>query len=112
MARHAKLVDRRLRAIRISTVSLIWLGGLGAGFVGLLGAAARYGCAPSDKGFGCSTSGEVVGILLVVAVIVVVFVVTVMTHDRPARRVLMVGGYGAAALILCAIAARALLATA
>ena len=112
MARHAKLVDRRLRAIRISTVSVIWLGGLGAGFVGLLAAAARYGCAASDNGFGCSTSGEVVGIVLVLAVIVVVTVVTVMTHDRPVRRVLLIGGYGAAALIVCAIAARALLASA
>jgi hypothetical protein len=104
-------VDGRLRAIRLATVCVIWLGGLGVGFVGLLAAAARYGCSSSDHGFGCSTSGEVVGIGLVLAVIAVVILVTVLTYDRPQRRVLMVGGFGLAALVVCLVAARALLAT-
>jgi hypothetical protein len=112
LARHAKSVDGRLRAIRLSTVSIIWLGGLAAGFFGLLGAAAKYGCASGDNGFGCRTSGSVVGILLVIAVIAVVIAVTVLTHDRPLRRILVVGIVGLAVLALCFAAAQVLLATA
>jgi hypothetical protein len=111
LARHAKLVDQRLRAIRISTVSVVWLCGLGAGFVAMLASAARYGCSSSNDGFGCGTSGEVVGIVLVITVIAVVILVTLMTNDRPVRRVLTVGSLGLAALIVCAVAARAVLAT-
>jgi uncharacterized membrane protein len=111
LARHARLVDQRLRVIRISTVSVIWLCGLGAGFVALLAAAAKYGCAASNDGFGCGASGEVVGVVLVITVIAVVILVTLMTHDRPARRVLTVGGFGLAALVLCFVAAHAVLAT-
>ncbi len=111
MARHAKLVDQRLRAIRISTVSVVWVCGLAAGFVALLASAARYGCSSSNNGFGCGTSGEVVGIVLVVTVIAIVTLVTLLTNDRPARRVLTVGAVGLAALVVCAVAARAVLAT-
>jgi hypothetical protein len=111
LARHAKIVDRRIRTIRVSTVIVVWLCGLGAGFYGLLSAAARYGCSSSDDGFACHTSGSVVGGLIVVAVIAVVTTVTVMTYDRPARRVLLVGGIGIVALVACFAAARGLLAT-
>lgn len=89
----------------------MWLCGLAAGFFGLLSAAARYGCSDSDKGFACGTSGSLVGGLVVVAVIAVVTAVTVMTYDRPARRVLTVGGIGIVALAICFGAARGLLAT-
>lgn len=111
MPRHAKAVDRRQRAIRTWTVGAIWLCGLAAGFVAILAAAARYGCAPHDAGFACRTSGSVVGIVLVVAVISVIIAVTVLTYDRPARRVLVVGGVGLGGLIVCFALARVLLAT-
>ena len=100
-----------MRAIRVSTVLLIWLCGLTAGFFGFLGAAAKYGCANGDKGFGCRTSGSVVGIVTVVAVLAIVIAVTVMTHDRPPRRVLVVGAVGFVALLVCFAVAQVLLAT-
>jgi hypothetical protein len=111
LPRHAKVVDRRVRTIRLSTITVVWLAGLAAGFFGLLGAAARYGCGASDTGLGCRTSGSVVGVLIVIAVIAVVTAVTVMTHDRTTRSVMMIGAAGLAALVLCYIAARSLLAT-
>jgi hypothetical protein len=95
----------------LSTVSIVWLCGLVAGFFGLLAAAARYGCGSSDNGLACRGSGSVVGVLIVVAVIAVVTAVTVMTHDRPPRRVVAIGGIGLAALVFCFVAARALLGT-
>ena len=112
LARHAKIVDRRLRAVRLSTVSVIWLCGLAAGFFGLLSGTAKYGCANNNRGFGCRTSGSVVGFLIVLAVIAVVVTVTLLTHDRPRRRVLVVGAVGLAALAVCFVAAQLLLATA
>ncbi len=112
MSRHAKAVDQRLRTIRVSTVIVIWLSGLVAGFFGLLGAAARYGCGAGDDGLACHTSGSVAGVLIVVAVISVVTAVTVLSQDRPVRGVLVIGGVGLAALALCFVAARSLLATA
>jgi hypothetical protein len=111
LARHAKLVDRRARGIRLSTVAVIWLSGLAAGFFGLLGAAAKYGCGSSDDGLACRTSGSVVGILIVLAVVIVVTAVTVLTHDRPARPVLVIGGLGLLVLVSCFVAARVLLGT-
>ena len=105
-------MDRRLRAIRLSTVSVIWLGGLAAGFFGLLGATAKYGCASGDNGFGCRTSGSIVGILIVVAVIAIVIAVTTLTVDRPRHRVLVVGLVGFGALAVCFALAQVLLATA
>jgi hypothetical protein len=53
----------------------------------------------------------VLGILLVIAVIAIVAAVTVMTHDRPARRVMIAGGVGFASLVACLVAAHGLLAT-
>jgi hypothetical protein len=111
LPRHAKVVDRRVRAIRVSTVIVVWLSGLAAGFFGLLGTAAHYGCGASDHGLACRTSGTLVSILIVVAVICVVTAVTVTTHDRPPRRVLVIGGAGLAVLVLCFVAARSLIAT-
>jgi hypothetical protein len=97
--------------VRLSTVAVVWLCGLAAGFFGLLSAAARYGCGAGDNGLACRTSGSVVGILVVIAVIVVVTTVTVMSHDQPPRRLITMGASGLAALLLCFIAARALLST-
>jgi hypothetical protein len=112
LARHTKLVDRRIRTIRLSTVAVVWLCGLGAGFYGLLSASARYGCDAHDNGFACRNSGSVVGGLIVLTVIAVVAAVTVMTYDRPPRRVLTVGGIGIAVLVVCFAAAAWVLATA
>jgi hypothetical protein len=95
----------------VSIVGLVWLCGLAAGFFSILAAAARYGCGRNDSGLACRTSGSVLGILLVIAVITVVAAVTVMTHDRPARRVMIAGGVGFASLVACLVAAHGLLAT-
>jgi hypothetical protein len=111
LPRHAKAVDRRARTVRLSTVVVVWIGGLVAGFFGLLSAAARYGCGATDTGLACRKSGSVVGVLVVLAVIGVVTTVTVMSHDRPPRRLMTIGLTGLAALLLCFIAARALLST-
>jgi hypothetical protein len=112
LARHAKGVDGRIRVIRLSTLAVVWLAGLAAGFVGALSAVARYGCGTNDDGFACRGSGSLVGVLIVAAAIVIVVAVTLMTHDRPARRVLTVGGVGVASLVICLVAARGLLSTA
>jgi hypothetical protein len=92
-------------------VSVIWLAGLAAGFFGLLSAAAKYGCASTDRGLGCRTSGSILGTLVVVAVVAVVTLVTVVTHDQPTRRVVVVGIAGLVVLGACFVAARLLLAT-
>lgn len=111
-AKHARFVDQRLHAVRLSIVGLVWLAGLAAGFVAILAAVARYGCSTTDDGLACKTSGSVLGWLAVVAVIATVTAVTLMTLTRPARGVLMIGGFGLAALAFCFVAARSLLATA
>jgi multisubunit Na+/H+ antiporter MnhB subunit len=77
----------------------------------LLSAAARYGCGASDTGLACRPSGSVVGVVIVLAVILVVTAVTVLTQDRPPRRLFTVAALGLLALLLCFIAARSLLAT-
>jgi hypothetical protein len=111
VSRHARDADQRLRVVRLSALGVIWLCGLAAGFFGLLSAAARYGCDSGD-GFACRGSGSAVGVLLVVAVVGIVTTVTVLTHERPARDVLVISGVGLAALVCCLVAARSLLATA
>ena len=90
---------------------MVWLAGLAAGFFGLLGAAARYGCGANDDGLACRGSGSLLGVLLVAAVITIVTAVTVLTHDREPRRVLTVGAIGLVGLLLCFGFARLLLGT-
>ena len=90
----------------------MWLAGLAAGFVAFLAGVARYGCSAGDDGLACETSGSVLGWLVVAAVIAVVTAVTLMTLNRPRRGVLLVSGFGLAALVCCFLAARSLLATA
>jgi DMSO/TMAO reductase YedYZ heme-binding membrane subunit len=111
LPRHAKIVDRRARTTRLSTVTLVWVCGLAAGFFGLLAAAARYGCGADDNGFACRTSGSAVGVLILIGVVAVVTAVTVLTHNRPPRRVLAIGGVGIVGLALCLVCARMLLGT-
>lgn len=96
----------------MSTVAAVWLVGLFAGFFGLLGAAARWGCGMHDNGLACHPSGSLLGVLIVVVVVGVVTGVTVLVSGRSTRGVLAIGGMGLVALVLCWIAARSLLATA
>jgi hypothetical protein len=103
--------DARARAVRRIAVAVIWLAGLGAGFVAILSAAAGYGCGDSDTGLACRTSGSLLGVLLVVVVIAVVTAVTVATVGRDQRMVFLLGGTGLIALVLCFLAARWLLST-
>jgi hypothetical protein len=95
----------------MTTVTVVWLGGLAAGFFGLLGAAARYGCGASDKGLACHGTGTTLGVIIVLAVVATVTAVTVLTHDREPRPVLAIGGAGLVALALCFVFARMLLGT-
>ena len=112
MSRHAKAVDERLRAIRLSTVAVVWLLGLAAGLYSLLAAVAKFGCMSGNRALACRTTGSVLGVVLLVAVVAIVIVVTVLTGRRPARPVLIIGAVGVAALTVCLIAAWSLLATA
>ena len=112
MARHARVVDQRLRVIRLSTIAIVWLSGLAAGLYSLLSAAAKYGCMSGADGLACRTSGSVVGIVLLVTVLAIVTLVTLTTANRPARPVLVIGGIGLVALVVCLIAACSLLSTA
>jgi hypothetical protein len=113
LARHAKAVPDQptTRITRIWTVVLVWVCGLISAWFGIAAAAARYGCTANDDGVGCQTSGSVVGVLIVVAVVAVVTAVTVLTHERPPRRVIIIGAAGVAALVCCFVAARILLGT-
>jgi hypothetical protein len=111
LPRHARLVNQRLRTIRLWTLAFVWLCGLAAGLYAVLAAAAKYGCMSGDHAIGCETSGSVLGIVLLVTVIATVTVVTLATSNRPARGVLVIGGLGVAALAICAFAAGSLLST-
>jgi hypothetical protein len=111
LPRHARTVDKRSRTVRFTTLTVVWIGGLAAGFLGLLGVAARYGCAVNDDALACRGSGTMLGVLIVIAVVGVVTLVTVLSHERPPRRVLFVGGAGLVALLGCFLAARGLLDT-
>lgn len=110
-ARHARSADSRERRVRLSTLLAIWLAGLAAGFFGILASFARYGCGAAAQGLGCSTSGTVLGALVIIAVVALVTAVTVVTFEREPRRVLVVGAIGLAGLGLCYLAAQALLST-
>jgi hypothetical protein len=109
---HAKVVDERLRAIRVATVVVVWLVGLAAGLYALLAASAKFGCMGGDRALACQTSGSILGLVLLAAVVAIVTVVTVMTSGRAARPVLIIGGVGAGALAICLVAAWSLLETA
>jgi hypothetical protein len=111
LPRHAKVVDQRLRVIRLATVAVVAAYGLVAGLYALLAAAAKYGCMSHADGLGCRTSGSILGIVLLGAVIGVVTLVSLLCPSRPARPVLIIGGSGAAALTACLIASVSLLAT-
>jgi hypothetical protein len=104
-------VDVRARVARVIAIAVVWFGGLAAGFVGILAAVAKYGCGMTDSGFACKTSGSVCGVLIVVAAIATVIAATLLTYGRPARRVMIVGGIGLAALVVLFVLGLMLLAT-
>jgi hypothetical protein len=104
-------VDVRARVARVIVVAVVWFGGLAAGFVGILAAVAQYGCGMDDSGFACKTSGSVCGVLIVVAAVAVVTAATLLTFERPVRRIVIVGGIGLAALAALFVLAEVLLAT-
>jgi len=110
MARHVQTRSDRLA--RVGAIGVLWLVGLGVGFYSILSAGARLGCAKSDKGLGCTTTGTVLGGGLVVAVILVVTGGTLLAQDAAtwAQRVLRIAG-AAALLALCLLGAYCLLAT-
>ncbi|HJQ41785.1 MAG TPA: hypothetical protein VJ831_01755 [Jatrophihabitantaceae bacterium] len=91
---------------------MVWLGGLVVGFFGVLSVAARYGCANSAHGLACRKSGSALGVLIVLGVVAIVTAVTVATHNRAPRTVLIAATVAVAALLACYLAAHALLATA
>jgi hypothetical protein len=109
MGKHGAQVEERTRTTQVATVLVIWVAGLGVGFVGFLSAAAKYGCAADADGLGCKTSGSVLGIVLVVIVALVVATVTLLAFDRAPRRVLAAGVIGLIGLAACFIAAEILL---
>jgi hypothetical protein len=98
--------------IRGFSLALIWVGGLAAGFFGILGVAARYGCARSAHGLACRQSGSVLGFVIIAAVVAVVTAFTVFTHGRGARAVSVAALLGCVALVGCYACAHALIATA
>ena len=98
--------------MRGTSLTVIWLGGLAVGFFGVLSIAARYGCASSAHGLACRKSGSALGVLIVLGVVAIVTAVTVTTHHRSPRNVLIAATLGIVALLACYLAAHALLATA
>lgn len=113
MGRHAKPVDNASRASRASALVVVWLGGLAAGLFGLLSVSARYTtCGAHSHGLACRTPGTALGGFLVVGVIGSVSATTVLTHDRPARTVVLWALAGVAVQVACYLGAHALLGTA
>jgi hypothetical protein len=112
VARHAKQTDTRWTFTRAGSLTLIWLGGLTAGFFAILAAAARYSCGPTAHGLACRPVGTAVGGGLIIAVIAIVTAVTVATHDSGHRRLAAWTAAGASALLGCYFGAHALIATA
>src|ERR1700744_2725397 len=110
MPRHVQA--RGGRIARLGVVAILWLVGLGAGFYAILSVGARYGCASSDKGLACHTTGTALGVLLIIAVILVVTAGTVLSQDAAnwRARALRIGA-ALVLLVACLFAAHALLAT-
>jgi hypothetical protein len=111
VSRHAAPVDGHARSTRLAVLAVVWVCGLVAGFFGLLGAAARYGCSARDQGLACGNTGTFFGVLVIIAVIAVVTLVTVLTYGRRPRQLLLIGGLGMVGIALCYLAARGLLQT-
>ena len=112
MGRHAKQPDNRLRLVRGGALTVVWLGGIAAGFFAILSVAARYGCSRSAHGLACRQSGSALGIVIVAAVVAIVTAATVYTHGRSRRIVGIAAAVAVAMLVGCYYCAHALIATA
>ena len=112
MARHVRTPSSRWRAARAGALTLIWAGGLTAGFFAILAAASRYSCSPSAHGLACRPAGTAVSTILILGVIATVTIVTVATHDSGQRRLVGWTAGGALALLTCFFLARAVIGTA
>ncbi|MEO9139175.1 MAG: hypothetical protein ABI345_08920 [Jatrophihabitans sp.] len=110
-AKHAHSSDPAARRARVLTLVVVWLAGLGVGFVGIVATFARYGCSESATGLGCRSTGTVVGTLVIIGVIAIVTAVTAFTHERPARNVITAGAFAVVGLGLLFLAAEGLLST-
>ena len=112
MGRHSNPATGTSRAVRGTTVLVIWLAGIAAGLFALLGAAAKYTtCSANATTLACRSSGTSLGVVLVVAVVAVVTTITVVTHGKDRRWVMVAGAVGLLALACLFMAARALLGT-
>ncbi|MGH8963544.1 MAG: hypothetical protein ACRDWT_20530 [Jatrophihabitantaceae bacterium] len=112
MGRHSNPVAGTSRAVRGTTLVLIWLAGIAAGLFALLGAAARYTtCSSHATTLACRSSGTTLGAVLVVAVVAVVTTITVATHGRDRRWIAIAGAVGLLVLAGLFLASRALLST-
>jgi hypothetical protein len=112
VGRHTKQADNRLRLVRGSALTLVWLGGIAVGFFGILSVAARYGCSRSAHGLACRQSGSLLGGVIIAAVVAVVTAVTVYTHGRSSRVVGVAAAVGLVLLVACYYCAHALISTA
>ncbi|MEO8888732.1 MAG: hypothetical protein ABI301_04580 [Jatrophihabitantaceae bacterium] len=112
MGRHSNSAEAAPRAVRGTTLLLVWLAGIGAGLFALLGAAAKYTtCSSKATTLACRSSGTTLGGVLVVAVVAVVTTITVATHGRDRRWIMIAGVIALALLAALFIASRALLST-
>lgn len=112
MGRHSDPAPGAPRAVRGTTLILIWLAGLGAGLFALLGAAAKYTtCSSKATTLACRGSGTALGVVIVVAVVAVVTTITVATHGRDRRWIILAGVAGLLLLAGLFFGARALLQT-
>lgn len=111
VAKHARTTDPAARRARLSILTVVWVAGLGVGFVGIVATFARYGCSESATGLGCRRTGTVIGVLVIIGVIAIVTAVTAFTHERSPRSVVSAGICALVALTLLFIAAQALLST-
>jgi hypothetical protein len=98
--------------VRASALTVIWVGGIAAGFFAILSVAARYGCSRSAHGLACRQSGSALGVVIIAVVVAVVTAVTVFTHGRSSRVIGIAAAVGAAMLVGCYYCAHALIATA
>jgi hypothetical protein len=112
VGRHSNAVAGTSRAVRGTTLLVIWLAGIGAGLFALLGAAAKSTtCSAKATTLACRSSGTMLGAVLVVAVVAVVTTITVATHGRDRRWTIVAGVIGLLVLAALFLAARALLST-
>jgi uncharacterized membrane protein len=112
VGRHTDPAAGAPRAVRLTTIVLVWLAGILAGLFALLGAAARYTtCSSKATTLACRSSGTTVGAVLVIAVVTVVTTITVATHGKDRRWITIAGVHALLVLACLFLASRALLDT-